>query len=419
MLAADPRVAYERAYPFAGHHLLFFYKFSTLLENPHLFHFLNSTHLFYLSYLGFDGEPPPYSYVPEINPENFISKDSRQLWIRNFWDSFSRNLQRDRPGSAFYAEIVPYWFSAELRQSRPCFTIYNFRDPRDVWISTKAFIARHKALAAGKILQDDQELARRIALAYVRNFENYFADRLRSDVLLVRYEDLVDDPGLIAERVKQSFGVNASLPTPQYLTTVATASDLPHSVHRWRREAPPDQVTEFLVSNLGDAMHQLGYEVPQLAHPPKHFLYFGRDGLDASTIRTSDGTLEQQNDLTVAHVHGRDFRLILPCEPFEADSVKNIWASVSSDVGEVCSVYWRSRDGRFSEERVLYSRLNPSQHWSVICFPVHTHASWKGTIYELRLDLFNMVSRGWIRRWRARYPSSKGTGRIRWIKLVA
>jgi hypothetical protein len=416
-LGADPRVAYQRAYPFGNHSLLLCYRTAVLLENPHLLQFLHGVHLFNFGYLGFDGQPPPYNYVAEANPRNFILHASRQKWLTDLWATLSRNLAQDPRKPSFYAERVPYWFPAEFRRSADCLTIYNFRDPRDILFSTRAFLQRTSAKPRFTERHDDAEVARRIALGFLQTFENYRADRDRADTLLIRYEDLLRDPAAIADCIRQKFGIEAGIPDGNHLNEVATTPNLASSLGRWEREALPQSGIDPFGSTLQHEMRHLGYEIK--GRESMRFLHFQRGKLDASTVSVRQGKLELHTDFAEVNVRGRDFHLVMPIEPFDAEEIKYVWISVNTEIGEVCSVYWRTRDNQFSEERVVYTRLTPSAHWEVLSFPMHKHPGWKGRIHELRLDLFNFVSRGLIRRWRSPYPPCKGTGRIRWVKLVA
>lgn len=417
-LGADPRVVYERTYPFANHSLLLCYKTAVLLENPHLVQFLHGVHLFNFGYLGFDGEPPPYNYVAEANPRNFLLHGSRQKWFGDLWAALSRKLVQNQSKSSFYAERVPYWFPAEFRRSAACLTIYNFRDPRDILISTRAFIAKRmpgKSRVADA--DDDKEVARRIALGFLQTFENYRAERDRADTLLIRYEDLLRDPATTADCIRQKFGIEAGIPQANHLDAVATTPNLPSSLGRWEREALPQSAIELFGSSLRHEMKRLGYEIK--GGESMRSLHFQQGKLDSSSISVRQGKLELQTDFAEVNVRGRDFHLVIPVEPFDAEEINYVWMSVNSEIGEVCSVYWRTRDDQFSEERAVYTRLTPSAHWEVLSFPMHKHPGWKGRIHELRLDLFNFVSRGLMRRWRSPYPPCKGRGRIRWVKLIA
>src|SRR5438309_1275848 len=94
-----------------------------------------------------------------------------------------------------------------LREYMKCFTIYNLRDPRDIFISTNAFIKKRNAL--GFVRDEnttDREHARRLAHAFLNTFESYYADRNRDDILLLRYEDYVLNRNAVIEKLRKLTG---------------------------------------------------------------------------------------------------------------------------------------------------------------------------------------------------------------------
>lgn len=412
-LACDSSVIRLGTSPPAIHPLLAFYKFAVLLESPHLLQFLGASHLFYFSYTGFDGGPPPYNYVPEADPDNFILTASRARWVGQFWSLFTHHLQRQKPGVSFYAGRVPPWLSSELRQVLSSFSVYCFQDPRDVWLSAKRQVQPARGT---KQVLDDCALARNIALEFLQNFENYFAERSRSNVSLIGAEELTQDPAALCRSMKNSAEINTV--DDHDPNSIPAVQKLKSSLQGWKQNPVPNEVMSLLLSTVGDEMAWLRYETAMDSIDRSRTIRFDNRALNVSKFSIKQARLEPQDDFTLVHVRGRDCHLVLPFEPFEADAVKNIWVSVNTEVGEVCSIYWRSADKDFSEERVVYQRLSPNQHWTVLSFPVHKHPQWKGNIAELRLDLFNVITRGWLRRWRSPYPAHRGVGRIRWVKLV-
>ena len=418
LLSLDTRVACPRSFPSVGYYLLSCLKLSALLARPDLFQFLNAVHLFDFAHLGFDGEPPPYNYVPEVNPANYLPRGSGEAWLKILWSYFSNNLSQHRPDCGFYVERAPYWLAPHVRRSVPCFTIYCFRDPRDILISANALVAKQGSgiPRSGWSGNTEEERARGLALGFARVFENYYADRNRSDILMVRYEDVVLDPTALARRLLKVIGITIGTAGSTALNSEVNHPIPQDRVRRWRREPLARHTADFIVSNLREEMSHLGYETPECAIPGTRFLSFSRDGIDLSSIRTRQGKLEAHADFAIVRVQGRDFHLFLPFAPFEAGEVKNIWVSVNTDLGEVCSIYWRGPKTKFCEERVIYAPLKPSPHWTVVSFVVQAHPQWKGLIAELRLDLFNMVTR--CSKRQQPYPSQHGTGRIRWVKLV-
>src|SRR5574337_1090445 len=121
----------------------------------------------------------------------------------------------------------------------------------------------------------------------------------------------------------------------------------------------------------------------------------------------SDGILQPGAECAVAQVRGPDFHIFPPLETFEAAEVKEVWVSVSGEIGNMFSLYWRGPSTRFGENACINVPYTPSPHWTILTFAVHSHPEWKGVIKSLRLDLFNSHVR----------PHT-GMGRIRWIRLV-
>lgn len=412
VLGVNPEVISPRTSP-AVHPLLVLYKLAVLLESPHLLQFLSASHLFYFSYLGFDGDPPPYNYVPEADPDNFLVSASRRQWIRELWNVFRRKVRQQRPNSTFYAGRVAAWFPAELHEVMPSLSLYCFQDPRDVWHRAKAQLEKGRTTPA----LDDAALGRGIALDFLQNFENYFAQRSKANVLLLRCEELAGDPSTPWRWLARTTE-NVTVPDHDF-HSIPAIRELKFSEQQWEREPLPDPVISTFMSAISDEMAWLGYETASTTLANKRCIRFDKRELNLSTFRTRQARLEPQDDFTLVHVNGRDCQVVLPFESFPADEVRNIWVSLSTEVGEVCSIYWRSENTHFSEERVVYLRLTPNRHWTVLSFPMHTHPLWRGQIAELRLDLFNMITRGWLRRWRSPYPPHRGVGKIRWVKLVA
>jgi len=52
---------------------------------------------------------------------------------------FSASVRRSRPHATHYAEKVPFWLAAIAREVTPCRMIHLVRDPRDVFLSARAF----------------------------------------------------------------------------------------------------------------------------------------------------------------------------------------------------------------------------------------------------------------------------------------
>ncbi len=411
LLGSDPAVAFDRHFPYENRYLTYFAKFALLLQRPDLHQFLDPEQLFDFDYLGFGGSRPWPTYVPPYSPYVYLPRPDTGNWITKVWELFCKRTIQQKPESAFYAEKAPVWLAPLLRQFMQCFTIYNFRDPRDIFISTNAFIKKRNSLGFARSAEaTDRDHARRLAHAFLYTFESYYADRNRDDTLLLRYEDYVLNRPEVIEKLRKLTGAKKISDTNEpYLSEHATARDVNQSVKRWEREAIPQEVVALLEQHLQEEMPALGYPLSlgQPKHPVRSISFAeGRAKLTAID-HSSHGYLEQKPDYAEAHIGGPDFHIFLPFDSFSATEVKEVWICVGGEIGRIFSLYWRGRDTRFSETCCINLAYEPSAHWTILSFPVGEHPEWSGTITNLRLDLFNSLVK-----------PHKGIGRIRWVRLI-
>jgi len=410
LLGTDPRVAFDREYPFESRYLLYFAKFAKLLQHPEFFQFLEAEQLFDFDYLGFAGPPPATTYVPSSSPDGYLPSLPLRSTVKELWTFFSRSVLQGRPHSEFYIEKSPPWLSPIVRECMTCYTIYNVRDPRDIFISANAFMKKRNYFGFARLAEDtDIDHARHLALAFVNTFENYYADRKRSDTMLLRYEDFVLDRRKVVNDVRRLCGIVPDIKSSSdFFSVHRTAKDLDHTVNRWKSDPIPQDVILFLERALQSEMTELGYPLTQAQHNGMWKTISFDEGIDLSTLSCSaDGSLEPGSECAVVDIRGIDFWVILPFDSFEARTIKEVWLSVRGDIGKVFSLYWHGPSDGFSEERCMTLGYVPSPGWSVLSFPVHSHPQWQGTVSQLRLDLFNAAS-----------PPHRGHGQIRWVRLV-
>lgn len=410
LLGTDSRVVFDREFPFENRYLAYFAKVALLLQHPDLLKFFQPQQLFELNYLGFGGYMPGPDYVPDFSPHVYLPRADAGSWLQAMWHKFSSDVWQHIREAAFYAEKAPVWLAPMLRPLLESFTIYNFRDPRDVFLSTNALLNRKNSVGFGRLAGDsDQDHARRIAQAFLNTFDNYYVDRKRTDTLLVRYEDLIQEQAAVLQRISRLTGTELMSQNGFFNRGHATAADIGRSVERWTRERISPDVVLMLELLLHEEMTTLGYRVSLSdACRPARTVCFAEGKTRLSRIgHSSHGVLEQAEDYAIVQVRGQDFHMFLPLEEFEAAEVKEVWVSVSGGVGNICSLYWRRRNGSFDESSSMHVAHRPSPHWEMLTFPVCTHPEWRGTIKQLRLDLFNSHLR----------PNC-GTGLIRWVRLV-
>ncbi|HLK32237.1 MAG TPA: sulfotransferase, partial [Terriglobales bacterium] len=375
LLGTDSRVAFDRAFPYENRYLTCAAKFALLMQRPDLMQFLQPQQLFELNYLGFGGYLPGADYAPEFSPHVYLPRADSGSWLRHLWRKFTDDIRRHNPGAVFYAEKAPVWLPSFLRPHLDQFTIYNFRDPRDVFLSSNAFMKKRSALGFARVAGDtDRDHARHIAQAFLNSFDNYFADRDRPDTLLVRYEDFVRDPERTREQIARFTSADLKPGNGYFNPGHGTAADAGKSLERWKREPISPEALHLIEGILQKEMASLGYPVSEPNTTSVTNLSFAPGGLELAKVEhSSQGLLERDTDFAIVQVRGPDFHLFLPTEPFEADQVKEIWASVREGAGTLCSLYWRRRDSRFGESSVLHVPYTPRAYWEMLTFPVASH----------------------------------------------
>ncbi len=394
LLATDPCVAFDREYPFENRHLSYYAKLALILENRIPDERFTQNNLF-----------PFEESIFGPRPWNGHNTGGQTDWLKIFWTVFSSEVEKSKPAARFYAEKAPHWLPATARRVVPCSTIYLFRDPRDIFISSNAFIKARNHYSFGRSPSDtDVDHARDIAVHFSAFFENFRHDRQRNDCFLLRYEDLAVRPEELIGWLRR----NGLDPRPEdafeYFDVHRTSSTLTNSVERWRREGIPAEVNGFFERHLGSELQALGYPVETAGSCLS--VDFTADTL-APELTNAHGRIERNEEELTVHLNGGDFGFFLPLEPVCAEEVHEIWVSAAGCVGDHFSIYWRSPGTDFSEERCIHMNYVPGLHWHLLLFPMCRHPLWKGRIEQIRLDVFN-----------ARQGSVEGRGHIRWVRLI-
>ncbi len=401
LLGSDPRVAFDRLYPFERRHLTYLAKFAGLAGRgrggPHLDQGPLCDHTD--AWLG----PLPWPADPAPGPTAPPAVTAAE-WLTDLWAAFSARTRRRVPGATHYAEKAPDWLPAAVRAAFPSRTLHLVRDPRDVFLSANAFNRARGWLAFGRRAEDtDLDHARTLARLLLHYFENQRTDAAGPDYLALRYEDLAADPETQAARLGRALDLELSAAAAGELLvpTHRTSADPSASVGRWRREPLPPEVRALLETQLDEALAFNGYERPGGARPPEALDLSRWDNVSA------DGTVAAaaEGGWSVT-VTGDDFWVALEPASLVAGSVTEVWACVRGGTGGHCALYWRGRRQAFAEGRSVRAPYRPGGHWQVLRFPVGYHRGWRGTVAQLRLDLFNDGAE----------PGS--TGELRWVQPV-
>ena len=269
--------------------------------------------------------------------------------------------------------------------------------------------------ASGRHAGDsDLDHARNLAHEYLGFFENYRADCQRSDTLLIKYRELVEDPCGLSERLNGLLGTSVSQsgdPT-EFLKGHRTSASLAQSLDRWQKERLSPKVAAFLEQHLREPMTVLGCEFAQSQSDGVlgcDFTQLAGQKLPIPATVASQGSLSAAgNDGLQLTVTGDDLNFLVPgIKPFAATDINEVWMCLAGDVGDHCSIYWRNPRGGFSEEQSMHVSHNGGTHWRVVRFLVGKHPQWKGQIAELRVDPLN-----------GERPATPRTGHLRWLRLV-
>jgi hypothetical protein len=135
LLATDPRVAFDRRYPFENRYLTYMVKFCLLTGRPPSVH-LDSVQLSDYCDDRFGSTPWSAQEPPEL-----ALMPSSSEYFHALWQAFSTSARGMDDRFTHYAEKVPEWLAAVLRDDVTCGTINLVRDPRDVFLSARLHAA--------------------------------------------------------------------------------------------------------------------------------------------------------------------------------------------------------------------------------------------------------------------------------------
>jgi Sulfotransferase family len=397
LLGTDGRVAMGRVYPFEARPLSYSAKMALLLSRNAAQSHVGGEKFFSYEDCALGAPPWLAPEAKEVAPGD-IGSPSAVDWFQNLWASFAGKLQIDthhpQPMSQssfpWYAEKVAAWVPAFVRSCLPARTLYLFRDPRDMYLSANALMKQRKYFSFARGPQDsDLDHARNLAYEFLLYFENFRADKNREDCLLIQYADLVRDLSEVAKRL-QDFAGLCCLPSemPQDLGFHRTASSPEASIDRWRREALPKGVLNFLETYLQESFAALQYpfaEKPRVC-PGVEF-------------RTSD-----ESGVRVALNEG-GASVDVPLDPLEARSWREIWISLYGPSLDQVGISWRSGKQDYSEGNSQFQPWYGARHWRVLRFPVGQQERWQGRITGLRVEL------------RAN-PAPDPLAYLRWVRLI-
>lgn len=402
LLGTDARIAFDRRYPFENRYLTYLTKFALLTGRPGAPSHFDAGQLNAFDDEHFGPVPWPTFAIEGTAPS---LQPSMADWLAGLWRTFSEGVRRRFPEATHYAEKVPAWLPAVLRDVVPSRTMHLVRDPRDMFLSARAFAKSRNAIGFGmEPGRSAMDSARHTAHGLLSFAENERSDRGRPDVSCVRYEDWIERPADVASHLSDFLNVSlspAAVDVTKYLNFHKTSADAAATVGRWRREPLPAPVRSCLESHLFHFMTAYGYGPSTDARPALEL------ALDPMMPCSADGSLRREGDVAAVVVTRPDFWVELPPERFQADSIAEVWLCLRGQTGDHHSLYWRGPREPFAEQRSLHVPFRPGRHWQIVRFRSGEHRLWKGTIEQLRIDLFNGTL------------TPGGSGEVRWVRPVS
>jgi hypothetical protein len=265
LLGSSPQILFDRVYPFEVRYFTYFLRWALVLHQEwQPGNSWGPAELFTPP----DGRIGPFPYVGAQLWEH------RQLWTGCFteaWREFSRSAgiraHRDDPTLVpplYYAEKIPFWVPAYVRQVIPYKVIVLVRDPRDMFLSITAFDKKRGFPGfTRRVDDDDWTFAGRFVTLCRERFGLQRQEAGLPGSILVKYEHLVVDPEREAQRLSQWLGVTLDAGSIEHhaphLGRHMTSESPRESVERWRRELSAE-LNRLFVQELREELQHFGYE---------------------------------------------------------------------------------------------------------------------------------------------------------------
>lgn len=397
LLGTDPRVAFDRVYPYENRYLTWLAKAAQVVGRPVNEEVVTARQLFDLA----DDRLGP---MPRSMEKPAALMPSVHEWLQELWRSFTNTVRRREPEAIHYAEKAPHWLGPLLREIMPVRVIHLVRDPRDVLLSARRFVETTGVPQFGLTPQmSAAEQTRETAIRWMTYAECERADSDRKDALVVRYEDWINQPQDMAERIGQFLSVQLDLNSAELRrdhSRHSTSGQLDASVNRWQRESLRPAENKRMVSALADHLDRYGYQRSnEISQCPTIVP-------DPAWAHSSDGEWSATPDGVTVKILGGDAWIEFPCDLFNAKTIAEVWLCLLGETGDHCSVYWRPSNEPFVEPRCMHVPFLPGPHWQIARVPVGKHPEWRGTIGQMRVDICN-----------GNIASGK-TCKLRWIRYV-
>lgn len=264
ILGTDPRICFERLYPFEQRYLTYVYNMSRMVGSTP-----KAADAHWNNDVLFQCRHRAVGCLPYGRITAFDREQLAEQCFMSLWDQFSiamrqtQELGFDEP--AYYAEKVPNQVAEYANKHLKARNIFLLRDPRDEMVSIKSFNEKRGFHSFGW-LEDDSDIsyAQKICRnrrQFLQNLVSFEANHRR---IYVRYEDLIRNGEKEVARLSEWLGIPLSMKRAtkdkaiqkRHMTSVNPVS----SVERWKSELSHD-VLEIFSRELGTELKELGYTV--------------------------------------------------------------------------------------------------------------------------------------------------------------
>jgi len=195
--------------------------------------------------------------------ESVAVDDLGRRSLAHLWEAFSASARERAPAARYYAEKLAGPLQPLAEAGIPLTLLDLVRDPRDVFVSLRAFSEQLGTGISGWRLGHPDA-------ANLPFFIAALDERLGAlgrhtggvTPLVVRYEDLVLDGPATAARIGAALGLELDLTlaaTDAAIRGQMTVAAADESIGRWRRELDPD-VAATIGRLLADQIERCGYE---------------------------------------------------------------------------------------------------------------------------------------------------------------
>lgn len=267
LLATSTAIAFDRVYPFEDRVLSHLLHLAAPLRDPAptaagQWWMEDADRLWWM-------DPAALRFSPQGDPLPFPSLDVdraalHRRAVRHLWQAYSDTARATHGAQLrFYAEKYGMYGEDVTAAGVPVRWLDLVRDPRDVWVSVRAFDTARGFYGFGRReAESETDFLASYVANVARRLDVMLAEDPRSGSLLVRYEDLVTDLPGAAVRIGGWLGVTldagAVAAGRDGFRHHMTSSSPEASLERWRTDlAQPEAAV--ITRGLGDRLTRLGY----------------------------------------------------------------------------------------------------------------------------------------------------------------